>query len=327
MTDNPQYPQQGPYAQQQAPYAQQQGPNAQQQVAYGQQAPQPAPMAGARGPGRWHDLFAMMDGTPAHIAVLLGLLLVLLSPVISRSHAARAEAAAAELEHAQALMALDLEEYDHAQAGSPAASGAKAAKMRVQVTTARRDSAKKVLEAKAQKLRDLRSGGRGMYPPDAAQQKAVAAVEAEVEAAQKKVDELDNQLRDEEIQGAEAAAKALESDGGAKAREDKQQQLEKQYRVKELQRAEVDARTASKGTTLALHLGWMGRLLLLASLLVLALSAQGAKQKILAILAVVALVSWVTPFGVELFTGTRAGPPPNATPLPTARPGTAPAAE
>lgn len=85
--------------------------------------------------------------------------------------------------------------------------------------------------------------------------------------------------------------------------------LEKQYRIKELQRAEVDARTASRGATLALHLGWMGRLLLLVGLLVLALNAAGAKQKILAILVVVALVSWVTPFGVELLTGTRVGAP------------------
>ncbi len=277
-------------------------------------SPTTRPVAGVAAPGALRDLFRLLDGTPVHVAILFGLLFALLSPACSRTHAARAESAAAELQHAQALMEIDLEEFRQTQSQASASyeNAVKSAKLHVQAAQASRDGLKGVLDVKNRKFSDVsRIFSRG--GPDATQQAAIDAARADVSAVQAKIEAADTLVRDEQIKAAEAESRALDYEGknleaAAKSLEDKRATLATTYNIKALQRADVDARTTSRGTTASVHLQWMGRLLLLAGLLVIALNATGTKQKIAAILVILALFAWLTTVRFDFLTGTQLGP-------------------
>lgn len=278
------------------------------------------PTGGSQRPSRaplfLRDLFRGLDGTPAHVAIVLGLVFVLLSPAITRLHNARAESAAAELQHAQALMDIDFDEFRQTQGQTLEAykNTAKSAQLRVLAAQASREGLKRVFETKQKKAIELRASIREGYgvQPDPSQVQAFEAAKAEVTAAQAKVDEADAKLRDEQIKEAEAESKALDYEAknlesSVKALDEKRQSLASSYNIKQLQRAEVDARTASRGATASVHLQWLGRFLLLVGLLVLTLNATGGRQKIGAAMLLLALFAWLTAVRFDFLTGTQVG--------------------
>jgi len=270
------------------------------------------PGTGGTGPAFLRDLFRTMDGLPAHASILLGLLLVLLSPVITRTHAAHTESAAAELQHAQALMNIDLDAFrdTQTQALVPYENAVKSARLRVMAAQQSREGAKGELDAKVQKALALQKAMSSR--PDPTQQQAFDAARADVTAMQSKLDEIDTSVHDAQIKAAQAESRKYDFESknletNAKALEAKRQELLATYDIKTLQRAEVDARTQSQGTTAAVHLQWLGRFFFLVGLLVVALNAWGTRQKVVAAVLLLSLFSWLTPVGFDFLSRFSAG--------------------
>ena len=87
----------------------------------------------------------------------------------------------------------------------------------------------------------------------------------------------------------------------AKALEAKTEELERKYDTVPIRRQIAEAQTAVAGTQSHLVLGWLGRLLLVAGLLVLMLQSEGLRQKV--ILVVLLIVMFIALSGVDLDLG------------------------
>ena len=93
-------------------------------------------------------------------------------------------------------------------------------------------------------------------------------------------------------------------EGSLKAKETEKKRLEQQYALGDLRRDIVDAKATAAGTKSHLYLNWIGRVLLILSLLVLADRSEGSRQKIY--LVVLALVLFGSLTGVNLDFETKA---------------------
>jgi hypothetical protein len=116
------------------------------------------------------DLFAMIDGLPAHILVVLGLTLTLLSPILPRSKAAAAADAMAEAKLADELVEMDLETTRKSLAKEDKADEEKLAK-----DPAIAPDVEKRREARAVVLKDLPETLHAKYKVDKLRRDAVEA--------------------------------------------------------------------------------------------------------------------------------------------------------
>ncbi|MCC6524323.1 MAG: hypothetical protein IT373_16815 [Polyangiaceae bacterium] len=93
-------------------------------------------------------------------------------------------------------------------------------------------------------------------------------------------------------------------EGSLKAKETEKKRLEQYYALGELRRDIVDIKATAAGTKAHLYLNWIGRVLLILSLLVLADRSEGGRQKVY--LLVLALVLFGTLTGITLDVETKA---------------------
>ncbi|MGH9800644.1 MAG: hypothetical protein ACRD82_09790, partial [Blastocatellia bacterium] len=61
------------------------------------------------------DLFAKLDGTPAHLLIIAGLALTLFAPLIPAFKFAEVQSSGVALEQVNSLIELDLEEFKRTQ--------------------------------------------------------------------------------------------------------------------------------------------------------------------------------------------------------------------
>lgn len=207
------------------------------------------------------QFFAMLDGTPSHILIVVGLALALFAPLILNFKVAGFASAQAELDQVKTLRELDLEEFKRQQQEE-------------------RKNSPEVVRHK-QALEERRPVVMDISMPITLRdelQRQEDANNKNLQELKKAVDEKDR-VRE-------------------KAAEKKQEELDKKYDTITPRRAVVEAQTAVAGTRSHLIVGWLGRLLLLLGLLVVTFQSEGVRQKVVLIVLLVVMFSALS--GVNL---------------------------
>lgn len=229
-------------------------------------------------------VFASLDGTPAHVLIIVGLALTLLAPLILSYKGAGLMSAQAEFENLKAFKELDLEEFkrqqDDQRKKSPefikykqAADEVKPATLDFTLPPEIRDALRQQEQEKDKAVQELK----------------------------KAVDDRDKERKD--------------------ALEKKQEELDQKYNTINPRREIAEAMTAVAGTRSHLVLAWLGRLLLLLGLLVLTVQSEGVKQKVLLIVLLVVMFSALSGVNLDFEAqGRMGGPPPAAERAPQAPP-------
>lgn len=221
-------------------------------------------------------LFTLLDGTPAHILIIVGLALTLLAPLILSFKSAALMSAEAENEKLKAYKDLDLEEFkrqqDDQRKKSPemikykqAADEVKPSSIDFNLPVELRDAIRKQEQDKDKQVQDLK----------------------------KAVDDKDKERKD--------------------ALDKKQEELDQKYDTINLRREIAEATTAVAGTRSHLVLAWLGRLMLLLGLLVLTLQSEGLKQKVILIVLLVVMFSALSGVNLDFLAQGRMGEAPHPT--------------
>ncbi|MCI0487627.1 MAG: hypothetical protein L0229_13630 [Blastocatellia bacterium] len=220
-------------------------------------------------------LFAKVEGTPAHILIVLGLALILLAPLILNFKGAGLASSIAEFEQIKAQKELDFEEVQRDQAN-------------------RRKKSPEVLkheEAKKQREEEKRTSSP--FDPFLSPEQRDAMVKQEQEK-DKAVEELKKAVDEKDAER-------------AKALEEMKEGLEQKYDTIPIRREMAEAQTAVAGTRSHLVLGWMGNLLLIVGLLVLMLQSEGLRQKIILIVLLVVMFSALSGVNLDFLAQGRMG--------------------
>ena len=222
-------------------------------------------------------LFATIQGTPAHILIIVGLALTLLAPLILSFKGASLASSQAEFDQMKAQKELDLEEFKRDQG------------------ELRKKSSEVIKHKEATEERKPVPFDPSLSPEQRdAQQKQEQEKDRAIQELKKAVDEKD---KDRE-----------------KALNEKKEELEKKYDTIAIKREIAEAQTAVAGTRSHLVLGWLGRLLLLVGLLVLMLQSEGLRQKVILIVLLVVMFSALSGVNLDfLAQGRMGGTTPRAT--------------
>jgi len=211
------------------------------------------------------QLFALLDGTPSHILIAVGLALALLSPLILNFKVAALASAQAEQDRVKTFKELDLEEFKRRQ------------------DEERKNSPEEIKYKQAVEQRKSTTPNVSLpvgFPIEfsVAQRKEAEANEKEMQEIRRAAEEKEKKRKD--------------------ALEKKQEELDKKYDAIGPRRAVVEAQTAVAGTRSHLVIGWLGRLLLLLGLLVMTVQSEGVRQKVILIVLLVVMFSAIS--GVNL---------------------------
>lgn len=211
------------------------------------------------------QLFAMLDGTPSHALIAVGLALALLSPLVLNFKAAALASALAEQDRVKTLKELDLEEFKRQQ------------------DEERKNSPEEIRYKQAVEQRKSATVNASL--PVGLSLNLNVAQQNEADANEKEMQEIRRAAEEKEKKRKEALEK-------------KQEQLDKTYDAIGPRRAVVEAQTSVAGTRSHLVIGWLGRLLLLLGLLVMTVQSEGVRQKVILIVLLVVMFSALS--GVNL---------------------------
>ena len=222
-------------------------------------------------------LFATIQGTPAHVLIILGLALTLLAPLILNFKGAALASSQAELDKMKAQKDLDLEEF-------------------------RRDQAE--LRKKSPEV---------IRHKEAVEERKPVPFDASLSPAQIEARQKEEQDKDKAIQELKKAVDDKDKER-EKALNEQKEELDKKYDTIAIRREIAEAQTAVAGTRSHLMLGWVGRLLLILGLLVLMLQSEGLRQKVILIVLLVVMFSALSGVNLDfLAQGRMGGTAPRAT--------------
>ena len=222
-------------------------------------------------------LFAMIQGTPAHILIIVGLALTLIAPLILNFKGAALASSQAEFDKMKAQKELDLEEFKRDQGEA-------------------RKKSPEVIKHK-----------------EATEERKPVAFDPSLSLSQMEAQRNREQEKDKAIQELKKAVDEKDKER-EKALDEKKEGLDKKYDTIAIRREISEAQTAVAGTRSHLVLGWLGRLLLLVGLLVLMLQSEGLRQKVILIVLLVVMFSALSGVNLDfLAQGRMGGTAPRAT--------------
>jgi hypothetical protein len=213
----------------------------------------------------------MLDGLPAHVMVIAGLALALMVPLIQGSRAAGLAGSAAEVDQAERLIELRMDEFK-------------------QKTRQEQESR----QDESRRRSDLESSKRNLETQRATLEQDLVMP---LDEKERRLGEVRSRLADVDRQLA-----AMPGGDGARGQSDtesaERKKWEERYNLTGRKEAFLDARVSAVGGSLHLLLGWLGRLMLIVGLLVMTVQSAGLRQKILLIVLLVVLFSALS--GVNL---------------------------